>query len=172
MYFNSNQNLKRKHCWATQPCRPGQYINRNQQRKNRKNIYRATVYITSTVYQPRLAKQKHIWRSCISTARYINRDQQSKSISGAAVYINSNHKTKRKHRWTTRPCRPVRYINLNQQSKSIPGADVYQQHGIPTAISSKKHIWRNCISTARNINRNKHSGSISGAAVYQQPSNA
>ena len=66
----------------------------------------------------------------------------------AQLYINSNHNTKQKHRWTTRPCRPERYINRDQQSKIIPGAAVYQQHGIPTAIS-KREI-------------------ISGATVYQQ----
>ena len=83
--------------------RRGQYINRDQQSKG---IYGATVchqrgistafskskahlpqlYITSAVYQPRSAKQKHTRRNCISTPRYTNRDQQREIISATAVY--------------------------------------------------------------------------------------
>ena len=40
-YINSNSKLKRKHGWATPQCRPGQYINRDQQYNS---IYGATVY--------------------------------------------------------------------------------------------------------------------------------
>ena len=39
------KNLKRKHFWLTQPCRPGRCINRD-------------------------SKAKHLWRKCISPARY------------------------------------------------------------------------------------------------------
>ena len=81
--YQRQSDLKRKHCWATQPCRPGQCINRDQQIKR---IYMEQLYITSAVYQPRSAKQKHSWRSSISPGRYINRDQQRESISGAAVH--------------------------------------------------------------------------------------
>ena len=148
---------------------------------------------TRAVYQPLSSKQNHIWSNCISPAGHINRVQQSKSTSGAAVYhqrgisiaiskarallaqlcINSNHNTKRKHRWTTRLCRPACYINRDQQIKSIPGAAVYINSTVYQPRSAKGNaIWRNCISTARNINCSQHSGSISGAAVYQQPSKA
>ena len=44
-----------------------------------------TVAPTRAVYQPRKAK-KNVLRSCISTARCINFDPQSKIISGAAVH--------------------------------------------------------------------------------------
>ena len=35
--------------------------------------YMEQLYITSVVYQPHSVEQKHVWRSCISPARYINR---------------------------------------------------------------------------------------------------
>ena len=114
--------------------------------------------------------------------RYINRYQQSKSMTGAAVYhergiavhqqpsrtkanarlddtvvstwavyqprelyINSNQKRKRKHFWSTQPCRPGPCINRDQQSKSISGAALYHQRGVavyqqPSKLK-RKHFW-------------------------------
>ena len=200
LYINSNQNLKRKHFWTTQPCRPGRCLNREQQSKNisgpavyhqrgiavyhqqsktqAKALLDDTAVSTRAMYQPRSAKQKHLWRSCISPAWYscistaikiesestsgrhshvdqggINRDQQSKNISGAKcvspawninrdqqsesiseLSINSHKNLWRKHFWTTQPCRPVRCINRNQQSKSISGEARYSC--ISTAIKN------------------------------------
>ena len=114
---------------------------------------------TRAIHQLRSARRKPIWRSCISTAI---------------------RKPKRKHLWTTQPCRPERYIRRDQQSESLHVTAVYQQCGILTAISKAKaylaqlcissvqrsnplrqlrsatrhHTWRGCVSTPRR-NKNK-----------------
>ena len=164
-HINGNQKLKQNASGRRGRVVEGSVSNAtNKENANIEQLY----IITSAVYQPLSANLKHIWRSSLSPARYISRDKAYL----AQPYINSNHNTKQKHRWTTRPCRSARYINRHQQSNSIPGAAAYQQHGIQTAISKRNTIWRNCISTARSINRNQHRGIISGAAVYQQPSKA
>ena len=100
----------------TQPCRPGRY-------------------------QPRSAKQKHIWRGCISAARCrcISTAIRNKSdsipgphsrvdrsgISTAKAVYQQQSKTKAKALLVATACRLVRYINRDQ------------------------HIRRNCISPAR-----------------------
>ena len=88
------KNLKRSH--SGRHGRVKQYINRDQQSKNisgadvyqqhgvvlyqqqskpeSKALLENAAVSTRAVYQPRSAKQKHIWRSCISPAPYINHD--------------------------------------------------------------------------------------------------
>ena len=84
-YMNSNPNLKRKHSRATQPCRPGQYINRDHQSKS---IYGATVYHQRGISTAFSKGKVYLVSGAVgfSPARYINRDQQIESISGGAVY--------------------------------------------------------------------------------------
>ena len=92
------------------------------------------------------------------------------------LYINSNHKRKRKHFWSTQPCRPGRCINRDQQSKSIYGADVSHQRGVavyqqPSKLK-RKHFWttqpcrpwryinhESCMSTAIRRLKRKHCSS-------------
>ena len=79
---------------------------------------------------------------------YINSDQQSKTpqaqprprfflqsenTTGPAVY--QQQAAKRKHFWTTHPCRPERYINRDHRNENISGTAVYQQQS-----AERKHI--------------------------------
>ena len=165
---------------TTPPCRPGRYINRESCISTAiKTEARALLVVTAVstwaVYQPQSAKRKHLWRCCISPARYSCMSTAIKKTEGKALlddtavstravcpprelYINSNQKLKRKHFWTTRPCRPGRFINRDQRIKSlfgaavynqrnsincdqseiISGAAAYHQHGLSTAISERK----------------------------------
>ena len=104
-YSFTSTGIKAKPFWKTRPCRAQRYTNRDQQKKNISGadichqrgvaVYQQqskpqanallenAAVSTRAVYQPISAKHKHVWRSCISPARYINRDQQSKGISGA-----------------------------------------------------------------------------------------
>ena len=88
LYINSDQNGKRMPSWSTELCRPGRRINRNQQRQSifgavvcyqrgvavyqrpskvkRKHFQMAQPFRPGR-YQPRSAKQKNSWRSCILT---------------------------------------------------------------------------------------------------------
>ena len=168
-YINSNPNLKRQRCWATQSCRPGRYTNRDQQSKK---IHGATVYhqrVISTTFSKAKAY-------LVSGAAVYRQRGKSTAISKAKaylaqLYINSNHKTKRKHRWATRPCRPARDTSTATSEAKAYRAQLYTNSTVYQPRSAKGNdMWRNCISTARNINRNQRSGSIFGAAVYQQPS--
>ena len=114
LYISRNQKRRRKHRWSTRPCRPGRCINYNRQSKSISGaavhitsvgtpawysctstaVYKTkakakthpddTAVSIGAVYQPRSAKQKHLWRSCISPAHSFNRDQ-SEIMSGAAV---------------------------------------------------------------------------------------
>ena len=86
-----------------------------------------TAVSTWAVYQPRSAQLNHHWRSCISPARYTNRDQQSGMI--CQPNINSNQKLCRKHFLTIQSRRPVRYIKPNQRRKSTSSAAEYHQRG-------------------------------------------
>ena len=107
-------------------------------------VLKDTAVWSTAVYQPQSARQEHIRRSCVSSARYscISK-KKKKSISGRhsrvdqggvyqsrKLYINSNHERKRKHFWSTQPCRPGRCLNRKLQNKSISGAAVYHQRGI------------------------------------------
>ena len=134
-----------------------------------------------------ISKANHIWSNCASPTLYVNRVQQRKSTCGAAVYhqggistainkskaylaqlyINSNHKTKRKHRVDQRGISTAISKAKAYPAQPYISSTVYQPRSANGNI-----IWRNCIPSARNINRNNHSGSISGVAVYQQPSKA
>ena len=108
----------------------------------------------------RSGRHRHVSQSA---AAYQQRGT-STAISKAETYltqlhINSNQKLKAMPFWTTQPCGPERYINRN---------------------SSKKHIWRRCMSPARyscmstaikNLKRScsgRHSRVDQSAAVYQQ----
>ena len=100
-----------------------------------------TAWSIGAVYQPRSAKQKHLWRSCLSPAHSFNRDQ-GEIMSGAAI----SAATKLKHVWRN-------------------GVD---QGDVLTAISKAKYLWRSSISRARSINCDQRKESLSGAAVYHQ----
>ena len=174
LYINSNQNLKRKNLWSTQPCRPGRCINRDRQstsicgtavyhqrgiavnQEQSKSIAKALVEYpdvsTRKVYQPRSTEQSipgaavyHQHGVAVfqrpskenenTSGRHshvheggINRDQQS--LSTSELNIHSNQKGNRMHFGAERPCRPVRYINRNQQINSISGAAVHYQRVI------------------------------------------
>ena len=93
------------------------------------------------VYQPRSAKQKPLWRSCISPANSCNRDQ-SEIMSGPAV----STATKLKHVWRN-------------------GVD---QGDVSTAISNAKYLWRSSVSAALSINSDQRTERLSGAAIYHQ----
>ena len=109
---------------------------------------------TWAVYQPRSAKQNHLWCSCILPAHSINRDQseimsdahsinrdQSEIMSDAEV----STATKLKHVWRSGVA----------------------QGGVS---ANQKHIRRSCISSARSMNCDQRTESLSGAALYQQRS--
>ena len=104
LYINSNQRRKRKRFWTTQPCGPGRFINCDRQSQSMsgpavyhqhgvvvyqqpsKSKSKAKALLDDTAMSTRaitiaISKVKHIWRKCVSPARYINRDQQSESIS-------------------------------------------------------------------------------------------
>ena len=83
------------------------------------------------------------------------------------LYVNSNQKPKRKHLWTTQPCRPGRCINRDQHSKSISCAAVYHQCALLSAIKAKACLAQRC-RPGRCINRDQQIKSTSGAGVYHQ----
>ena len=106
---------------------------------------------TRAVYQPRSVKQKHIWRSCISPARYINGYQQLRHI------------------WR-RCMSPARCscisTAIKNQSESTSGRHIHvDQGGISRAQQSKKHVWRSCVPPARQINSDQQSESISELCI-------
>ena len=72
--------------------------------------------------------QEHLWCSCISPARSINRDQGER-MSGAAMSTRAVYQLRSaKRRHIRRSCiSPARYINCDQRTVSLPGAAVYQQ---------------------------------------------
>ena len=132
--------LKRKHFSSTQPCRPGWCINRNQGSK---------VISGAAVYRQRgVAVHQHLSVSeanallddtamstrAVSTATskaktylahlYINRDQQSESIS--ELFINSSRTSWRKHFWTTQR---VDQCGIST-AISISGEAVYYQRSV------------------------------------------
>ena len=123
LYINSNQERKRKHFWSTQLCRPGRYLNREQQSKS---ISGAAVYHQRgiAVYQQQYIKK--INESASGRHRRVDQG----GISMARAVYQQQSKLKRKHFWSIQPCRPGRRINHNQQSEIIPGAAVYHQRGI------------------------------------------
>ena len=145
-YIKSNRKFKRKHVWTTPPCRPERYINRESCistaiQTEAKALLVDTAVSTWAVYQPRSVKRNHLWRSCISQARYscistaTNKTKakallNDKAVSIRAVYqprkryYQQQSKLKRKHFWSTQPCRPGRCINRDQQSK-VSVAQVY-----------------------------------------------
>ena len=86
---------------------------------------------TWAVYQLQSAKQKHLWRSCISPA-WVHQ-------IGIAVHQQQYIKLKRKRNYfrTTQPCRSGRFINRDQQSKTISGAAVYHQRTLSIEIKAK-----------------------------------
>ena len=92
-----------------------------------------TTVSTWAVYQPRSAKRKHFYRSCISPARcsYISTaiKTESESTSGRHSHVDQGG------------------INHDQQSKNISSASVYHHRGISTAISKAK-AYLSCISPA------------------------
>ena len=122
LYINSNQKLKQKHFWSTQPCRPGRCINREQQSES---ISGAAVYHQRgiAVYQQQSkTKAKALLDDTAVSTRAVYQPRE--------LYINSNQNYSEKHLWSTQPCRPGRCINHDQQSESISGAAVYHQRGI------------------------------------------
>ena len=85
--------IKRKRFWTTPPCRPGRYINRESCisttiKTEAEALLVDTAVSTWAVYPPRSEKQNHLWRSCISPARYscistaLKKKEYSASSSG------------------------------------------------------------------------------------------
>ena len=117
------------------------------------------------VYKPLSAKQEHIRRSCTSPARYSCISTAIENIAKAflgqtavstravyrprKLYINSSQKRKRKHFWSTQPCRPGRCLNREQQSKSISGAAVCHQRTLSTAIKAKSCLTHTLSTTIK-----------------------
>ena len=99
-------------------------------------------------YQPRSAKQDHIWRSPISTAI-------SKKMHIGPVYKQQS-KLKRKHFWVTQPCRPGRCINRDEHSKRTPGAAVYHHRGIAVSINSNQKLKRKHFLTTQPCRRGRY----------------
>ena len=128
---------KRKHVW-----RSGIYRDQSESMSG-------TVVSTRAVYQPRSAKQRHTRRSCISPARYINCNQRTESLSGAAVYQRqSAQQTPLRHR--PPDIRIIASTSVYQQWAAEPKArldhtaalisTVYQPRSakrIPAAISEQ-----------------------------------
>ena len=123
---------------------------------------------TWAVSQPRTSKRYNLWRSCISPARYIcistaiktssksasgrHRRVDHGGISTARAAYQQQSKLKRKHFWSTQPCRPGRCINHNQHSEITSGAAVYHQRGIavyppPSKIKTKAFLDDTAVST-------------------------
>ena len=108
-------------------------VYQQQSKTKAKALLVVTAVSTWAVSQPRTAKQKHIWRSCISSARYgcistaiknsskrasgRHRRVDQGGISTARAVYHQQSKLKRKHVWSTQPCRSGRCINRDQQSK-------------------------------------------------------
>ena len=118
-------------------------VYQQQLKTKTKALLDGTAVSTRAVYQPRSAKQNHIWRSCISPAHSINRDQ-SEIMSGA--------------RYLPRPI-------SSMSSAAVSTRVMYQSRS-----AKQKQIRRSCISPARPINCDQRTESLSGAAVYQQQS--
>ena len=203
--------LKRKHFTLTQPCRPGRCINRNQRSKDISGaaVYRQRgVAVHQQLSKPKAkelmdhtAMSTRAVSTAISEAKtylaqlYINRDQQSESIS--ELYIKSNRTLCRKHFWTTQR---VDQCGIST-TISISGKAVYHQRGVavyqqPLEIKTKafldhtavptravyrprklyinsnrerkgKHFWSTQPRLpGRCLNREQQSKNISGAAVY------
>ena len=131
---------------------------------------------TRAVHPPRSEERKLIWSSCISTARYTNRDQRGKSISSAAVYQQQSARQTPQataiskaeaylaQLYTTKVIRKTKAKAL-QDDTAVSTRAVYKPR-----LAKQKSIWHNCISTVRYINRDRPGESISSATVYQQPS--
>ena len=108
--------------------------------------YMVQLYINDTVYQPRPAMRKNIWRSCVSTAISKanpsgNCHKQSVSISGASVY----HKRDQKNQSENTSGRHSR-IHRDQRNESLYGTTLYQQPGRSTAIGqANAYLAQLCI---------------------------
>ena len=126
------RSAKRKHFWATPPCRAG----RLSTAIHRKKVYLAQLHISSSVYQPRSGKRKHAvvaiyqqrsGHQSDSTAGRHGRDCQSgiftatskpeaymAQLLSPAPLINRNQQRKTH-------LVPL-YMNRDQQSKIMSGA--------------------------------------------------
>ena len=124
----------------TQPCRPGQYINREscistaiKSKANKRLV--GTAVSTWAVYQPRSAKQKHLWYSCISPARYSCISTAKQKKNKAKALLNDTAVST----WAVYQPRE-QYVNGNQnQSESTSGRhNPVDLGGVSTAISEAK----------------------------------
>ena len=120
-------------------------------------VSKGAVYQSRELYinSDQNGKRKHFWSTqlCLP-GRCINRDQQSKSISGAAVYNEGGivvykqpSKLKRRHVCTEQARRPGRYITrescistaIKTESERISGRQSrVDLGGVSTAISKAK----------------------------------
>ena len=146
-------------------------ISTAKKNKKAKTFLVDTAVSTWAVYQPRelyingnqTLRRKNFWLQPCRSGRTINRKQQSKRVSGAAVYhqrriavYQQRSKLKRKLFWMTQSCRPGQYI--------------YRESCKSRAIKmNRKQLWSTqpC-RPERCINHDQQSKSISGAAVYHQ----
>ena len=156
LYINSAeyqpQSAKRKQIWGS--CIPTAIKSSNRSRSGRRSRVDQSGISTA------ISSKKHIWRRCMSSARHscmstaISNLKQSRSgrhsrVDQSQLHINSaEHQpqsTKRKQIW--RSCistaiKSVKQCRFGRHSR-------VDQSGISTAISSKRHIWRRCMSPAR-----------------------
>ena len=154
--------------------------------------YMVQLYINDTVYQPRPAMRKNIWRSCVSTAISKanpsgNCHKQSVSISGASVY----HKRDQKNQSENTSGRHSRVdqsgVYTAISKTKVYMAQLYINSPVDQPRSARRtHIWRNCASTSnrkpkrkpfwttqprrpeRYINRDQPSESLYGSAVHEE----
>ena len=160
-------------CGAAVYHQRGIAVYQQQPKTKAKVLLDDTAVSTWAVYQPPSAEQKHVWRSCISPARCnctstvikteskstsgrhshvdpsgINRDQQSKNISGATVYHQRGISTAVSKAKAYLSCTSTAiknesentsgrhsHVDLGGISTAISkarayGADVYHQRGI------------------------------------------
>ena len=96
--------------------------------------------------------------------------EPSENTADTAVY--QRRAAKRKHFWTTQPCRPERYTNRDQQIEGPSGRHSrVDQSGISTLISkAKAHLPQRYINSGQQSKppqAQQQSGSTAGT-VYQQ----
>ena len=106
------------------------------------------------MYQPRSAMQEHIWCSCISPARSINRDQSETCM--AQRYLP---RSKRKHVWRSG-------VDQGGESTAISKAKAYPaQLYITSTVYQLTVISKRKVYPAQlYINNNQHSKPLSGIA--------
>ena len=122
--YQQHSKLKRMSFWSTWPCRPGRCINHNQKSETISGaaVYheRGVLYINSKK-KIKIGEAKESLDDTAVSTRAVYRWRE--------LYYQQHSKLKRKHFWSTRPCRPARCINHNQKSEIVSGAALYHKRG-------------------------------------------